>query len=556
MLKSLRIENYALIRSEFIEFSEGFSVICGQTGAGKSIIMQALGLALGERADLGVLADKEKKCVSEAVFLLEESYRKLFEDLDLDYEKESVFRREILPSGKSRAFVNATPVQLSAMKELSEKIIDIHSQHNTLQLNDKAYRFSILDSYIEEAQLLNRYAGSYNDYTLNKKQLNQCSEELSRLRKENDYTTHLYEELQTAKLKAGEQQELEQSVELMSASEDIQEYILSSLSLFDTEDYPCVLNNLLQVHNALSKVSSHSSELETLRQRTESALIELRDVYGDLKRFGEGLDFQPELLEEKQRRLNLIYDLQRKHSVQTVEELLDLEKQLGKSLQSVEDLEQEEKELKKKIAVLEKELKELSERIFVQRKQAAETIENNLMPLLAKMEMKKAVFKIELTRSEVLDQRAGCEVDFLFSSDRDIAGGLRSVDKVASGGEMARLMLAIKAVESRKRGLETMIFDEIDTGISGSVASRVAEIMLQIAKSSQVISISHLAQTAAKAQHQYKVFKTEKEGGSESEIVLLSQEERVEEIARLLSDGEPSQAALANAKELLKGTKG
>ncbi len=553
MLKSLRIENYALIRSEFIEFSDGFSVICGQTGAGKSIIMQALGLALGERADLGALADKERKCVSEAVFLLEESYRKAFEDLDLDYEKENVFRREILPSGKSRAFVNDTPVQLSAMKQLSQQIIDIHSQHDTLQLHDKDFRFAILDAYSQKPETLKEYNDSYTQYVALRKELSEVSQRLTELKKENDYTQHLYDELESAKLKSGEQEDLEQSVELMSAGEEIQTQISSSLLLFDSEDYPCVLNNLLQVQNLLSKVSSHSPELESLSQRTESALIELRDVYAELQRFGERLDFDPEVLQQQQERLSMIYDLQRKHSAQSVDELLNLQQELSQSLEDVGSLQERKAELEHQMAELETHLGALVSEVFNQRKSSAKEIEQSLLPLLSSMGMAKSALRIELSKEEDFTSDASCRVEFLFSSDTSAKNGFRAVEKVASGGELSRLMLALKCLESRKRRLGTMIFDEIDSGISGEVASRVAGIMLQIAQSSQVISISHLAQTAAKAQRQYKVFKTETSSGSESAIVLLSQEERIEEIARLLSDGKPSQAALANAQELLQG---
>lgn len=551
MLKSLKIENYALIRSENIEFSKGFGVICGQTGAGKSIILQALALALGQRADKDVLFDKEKRCVSEAVFLLEESYRKYFDENELDYEHETVFRREILPSGKSRSFVNDTPVPLAVMKDLSERIIDINSQHNTLKLNDKVYQFSILDSFLPETDSLSSYASLFSIYRKKKNRLSQVGEELSGLQKENSYNVYVYEELEKAKLKAGEQEELEKNLEFMEAGEEIRECISSSLSLFEADDYPAILPNLLQVKNNLAKTAKNSEKLGELAQRSESALIELRDIYAELQHIGESLNFDPESLETVKQRLDLIYSLERKHGVQSVAELLVLQEKFSETLSGEEDLQNEKAELEKELHELQEELRTLAEKIFEQRKEAAERVEQETCGLLADMGMQAAVLKIKLNKKIDLDADAACEIEFLFNANKAKENMLRPIEKVASGGELSRLMLALKALVSEKRSLPTIVFDEIDSGISGQAASMAAGIMLRISRNTQVIAISHLPQTAAKADYQFMVYKHEKDGETESGIELLDREKRILEIARLLSAGEPTAAAMANAEELL-----
>lgn len=551
MLKSLKIENYALIRSENIEFSKGFGVICGQTGAGKSIILQALALALGQRADKDVLFDKEKRCVSEAVFLLEESYRKYFDENELDYEYETVFRREILPSGKSRSFVNDTPVPLAVMKELSERIIDINSQHNTLKLNDKVYQFSILDSFLPETDSLSSYAGLFSVYRKKKNRLSQVGEELAGLQKENSYNVYVYEELEKAKLKAGEQEELEKNLEFMEAGEEIRECISSSLSLFEAEDYPAILPNLLQVKNNLAKTAKSSEKLGELAQRSESTLIELRDIHAELQHIGESLNFDPESLETVKQRLDLIYSLERKHGVQSVAELLVLQEKFSETLSGEEDLQNEKAELEKELQELQEELRTLAEKIFEQRKEAAERVEQETCGLLADMGMQAAVLKIKLDKKIDLDADAACEIEFLFNANKAKENMLRPIEKVASGGELSRLMLALKALVSEKRSLPTIVFDEIDSGISGQAASMAAGIMLRISRNTQVIAISHLPQTAAKADYQFMVYKQEKNGVTESGIELLDRKKRIFEIARLLSAGEPTAAAMTNAEELL-----
>lgn len=552
MLKSLKIENYVLIRKEELLFDKGFGVICGQTGAGKSVILQALGLLLGRRAEKEVLFDKEKKCVCEAVFLLQDSYRNFFDENDLDYEPETVFRREILPSGKSRAFINDTPVSLSAMKELSERIIDIHSQHNTLMLNDKRFQFDTLDAFLQSTEIIERYTLLFSEYKACVSRLQEVEQELESLKKENSYTTYVFEELNQAKLKADEQEELEKQLELMEASEEIGESILSCLTLFESDDYPSIITNLLQVKNMLEKASRSSEKMDELSQRVDSALIELRDVEAELQSFGEGLNFDSATMLAVKERLDLIYSLERKHNVQSVNELLTLQDEFSKQISGEEELEDEKLSLSKKKEESEKVLRVLADDIFKERLQAAKWLEEQTSGLLSSLGMQGAELKIKVTQVADLDKDASCKIEYLFNANKGKDSSLRPIDKVASGGELSRLMLALKTLLSERRSLPTIVFDEIDSGISGETASKVARLMLRIGQNTQVLAITHLPQTAAMADYQFKVCKSEQDGETQSSVKLLDMQERKVEIARLLSSGEPSEAALANASELLQ----
>lgn len=552
MLKSLKIENYVLIRKEELLFDKGFGVICGQTGAGKSVILQALGLLLGRRAEKEVLFDKEKKCVCEAVFLLQDSYRNFFDENDLDYESETVFRREILPSGKSRAFINDTPVSLSAMKELSERIIDIHSQHNTLMLNDKRFQFDTLDAFLQSTEIIERYALLFSEYKACVLRLQEVEQELESLKKENSYTTYVFEELNQAKLKADEQEELEKQLELMEASEEIGEGISSCLTLFESEDYPSILTNLLQVKNILEKVSRSSEKMNELCQRVDSALIELRDVEAELQSFGEGLNFDSATMLAVKERLDLIYSLERKHNVQSVGELLTLQDEFSKQISGEEELEDEKLSLSKKKEESEKVLRVLADDIFKERLQAAKWLEEQTSGLLSSLGMQGAELEIKVTQVADLDKDASCKIEYLFNANKGKDSSLRPIDKVASGGELSRLMLALKTLLSERRSLPTIVFDEIDSGISGETASKVARLMWRIGQNTQVLAITHLPQTVAMADYQFKVCKSEQDGETQSSVKLLDMQERKVEIARLLSSGEPSEAALANANELLQ----
>ncbi len=550
MLLSLQIENYALIRSTNINFLQGFTSICGETGAGKSILLGALSLVLGQRADSEVLLDKEKKCFIEAVFSISNRLQPFFEDNDLDFDNESTFRREILPNGKSRAFINDTPVSLSVMKQIGDCLVDIHSQHNTINLNDKSFQLSILDSYLDDNQILKDYSTKFKRFTSLSSQITNLEEQLLEFEKESSYISFLYEELENAKLKEGEQEELQESVDLMSNSENIKTQIINSLSLFETEDYPSVIPNLYEIKNNISKIENLNKTTRELYSRIESSFIELKDIFSELQSFNESIVFDAQLLEENTQRLDLIFKLQSKHNVETVEELLKIKEDLSNKINQNSDWEFEISKLKQEKDKLKKELDNLVDKIFEARKKSAKRVEESLLPLFESMGMKNAVLKIEVEKPQQLNRTAG-EVEFLFNANKTIANQYRTLNKVASGGELSRLMLALKAIHLEKDNMPTLIFDEIDSGISGEIASRVALIMKNMAENRQIIAITHLPQIAAKANNQFKVYKSDIANQTESKITLLSKEERVIEIAKMLSDENPSEAALTNSRELL-----
>ena len=550
MLLSLQIENYALIRSTNINFSQGFTSICGETGAGKSILLGALALVLGQRADSEVLLDKEKKCFIEAVFSISNQLQPFFEDNDLDFDLESTFRREILPNGKSRAFINDTPVSLSVMKQIGDCLVDIHSQHNTINLNDKSFQLSILDSHLDDKQILKDYAAKFKRFNSLSSQIVDLQKQLCEFEKESSYISFLYEELENAKLKEGEQEELQESVDLMSNSENIKTQIVNSLSLFETEDYPSVIPNLYEIKNNISKIENLNKNTRELYSRIESSFIELKDIFSELQSFNDSIVFDAQLLEENTQRLDLIFKLQSKHNVETVEELLKIKVELANKINQNSDLEFEISKLKEEENKSKKELNNLVNKIFEARKKSAKRVEESLLPLFEAMGMKNAVLKIEIEKPQTLNQSAG-EVEFLFNANKTLTNQFRGLNKVASGGELSRLMLALKAIHLEKDNMPTLIFDEIDSGISGEIASKVALIMKNMAKNRQIIAITHLPQIAAKAENQFKVYKSDIENQTESKITLLSKEERVIEIAKMLSDENPSEAALTNSRELL-----
>ncbi len=583
MLLSLQIENYALIRSTNINFSSGFISICGETGAGKTILLGALALVLGQRADSEVLLDKEKKCFIEAVFSISDQLKPIFEENDLDFDTESVFRREILPSGKSRAFINDTPVGLSVMKQIGDNLVDIHSQHNTISLNDKAFQLSILDSYLTDNSLLKDYVVKYKQYTKISNQIVELKEQLSDFQKESSYIQFVYEELEKANLKDGEQEELQESVDLMSNSENIKTQILSSLSLFETEDYPSVISNLYEIKNNLSKIENLNKTTKEIYSRVESSFIELKDIFSELQSFNESIVFDAQLLEENSQRLDLIFKLQSKHNVETIKELLEIkENYSNQNYEEINDIMFQKRQCpdyefalayKERLDIagyvernsanakiynftekeqnkLKEELNNSVDKIFEARKESAKRVEESLLPLFEAMGMKNAVLKIEIEKPQKLNSTAG-EVEFLFNANKTIANQFRTLNKVASGGELSRLMLALKAIHLEKDNMPTLIFDEIDSGISGDIASKVAIIMKNMAENRQIIAITHLPQIAAKADYQFKVYKSDIENQTESKITLLSKEERVIEIAKMLSNENPSEAALTNSRELL-----
>ncbi|MCQ2326189.1 MAG: DNA repair protein RecN [Bacteroidales bacterium] len=551
MLQSLKIENYALIKECNISFSDGFSVITGETGAGKTILLGALSLVLGQRADTNVLMDKEKKCVVEAVFSATEDMKSLFQDNDIDYDSETIFRREILPSGKSRAFINDTPVQLSVVKLFSDRLVDIHSQSSTINLRDHSFQLNLLDSFIPDKNTIETYGKEYKEFKLLLKEIEDLKQKESEFLKDKSYNEFLYAELDEAKLNETEQEYLEQEVELMSNAEEIKEKIESSLFSFDNDGESGLLTNLKEVKNNIQQISSFNDTLKEIYTRVDSSLIELKDVYNELYSFNNTLEFDKNQLDEDNERLNLIYSLEKKHNVQTIKELLeirlDLEQKLLETNTLSSKIEKKEQEKQQRF----EELKRLALEVHKQRLVSVKEIEEKVIPLLSSMSMKDAILKIDLKSLEELSEKGMDQVRFLFSANKTKSGELSDMGKVISGGELSRVMLALKSIIAERFALPTMLLDEIDTGISGDIASKAADIVKKIGDKHQVIVITHLVQMAAKADAHYKVHKQTDEEQTVSNISLLTQDQRLNEIATMISGNEVTKEALANAKILL-----
>ena len=551
MLLSLKIENYALIRSSKISFYDGFTSITGETGAGKSIMLGALALVLGGRADTQVLLDKEKKCVVEAEFSIGKEMKKLFDDNDLDFEQRSIFRREITPSGKSRAFINDTPVQLSVMKSFADYLVDIHSQSSTINLKNHDFQLQIVDSLSENQDILVSFRNLFSQYKQLEKTIADLQQRQSELVKEKSYNEFLFEELESANLLEDEQEEKEKLLELASNAETIKENIVQSLQSFDNEQDNNILGLLNETNYRLGKIASHNKTLAELYNRVESASIELKDIYNELSSFNDGLDFDENQMNELSDRLNLIYNLQKKHGVKTIAQLLEIKIDLQEKLLQSDNIDSQiEEKIAQKQQII-KQLDGLATQLHKQRLQSAETLSKEIKPLLASMAMKEAVLQIEITSEDDFNANGKDKVQFLFNANKTKENHLQELSHVISGGELSRLMLAIKAVVSRKYNVQTLVFDEIDTGISGDIASKAADIMKLISKNHQVIVITHLVQMAAKSDKQYKVYKQVVDNQTESNIKELDMQQRVEELAKMLSGNTITKEALANAKTLL-----
>jgi len=549
MITSLSIKNYALIEKLSIDFSKGFSIITGETGAGKSIILGALGLVLGKRADLTSLKNKEEKCVIEAQFEISKyNLAAFFEANDLDYEEETIIRREILPSGKSRAFINDSPVNLQELQDLSLFLIDIHSQQQTQELSDENVQFKIIDAIANNSETINSYQKLLKEYKTDKSKLNALLKKQSDSGKEQEYNTFLLNELVAAKLKSGEQKELEADFEKLNNVEIIKESIEKSLSIANEEQFG-VFHNLNEIKNALHKIVSFSPDYQNVFERITSLTIEFDDISKELENVSEKLLNDPEKLELTNQKLQLIYNLQKKHQVTSVEELIQIQADLETAVIELGNIEEEIAALSKSIEQKVQELDGFSQIIHQNRENAIPVLSNQLISILETLGMPNVRFKIELIPSETYFQNGKDELQFLFSANKGTDFGL--LKKVASGGEMSRIMLAVKAILAQYSKLPTLIFDEIDTGVSGEIAIRMGEIMKEMSAAMQIFAITHLPQIAAKGDSHFKVFKSTVDNDTQSELKLLSQEERIVEIAQMLSGANISNSALNHAKELL-----
>ena len=549
MLTQLSIHNYALINHLSIDFSSGLSIITGETGAGKSILLGALGLVLGNRADLSSLKNTSIKCIVEAkVAISNYSLQDFFISVDLDYEAETIIRREILPSGKSRAFVNDTPVTLNILNELRSKLIDVHSQHQTMQLSDASFQFEILDALAKNTDRIASYKRGFIQLGFLKKELLSLETAQKEANKQYDYNLHLFTELEDANIKEDEQSGLEEKLEKLNNIEDIKLNLSESLELSINEEVG--LQNLLNtLEFKISKIASFSKEYQELADRITSIKIEMDDIVFELETANENVDFNPNEIEEINDRLQLLYNLQKKHYVNSNQELLLVFEELSGKVRQVETAEGDLNHKKEKISAISKKLDVVAEKISKARTSAIPKLTKQLEFLLTDLGMENARFSIKATLTNTYFNNGKDHLEFLFSANK--GGNFGELKKVASGGELSRIMLSVKKVLSENTQLPTIIFDEIDTGVSGEVSNKIAAIMGQMGNNMQVIAITHLPQIAAKGSSHYKVYKEEINGVTTTNLKQLSTEERIKEIAEMLSGKDISDSAMIHAKELL-----
>ncbi len=549
MLTSLSIKNFALIDHLEIEFFKGFSIITGETGAGKSIVLGALGLLQGKRADLGSLKNKEEKCVIEGQFHVDPyKLEELYSFLDMDYEPVTIIRREILPSGKSRAFVNDSPVNLTDLQELSAVLIDIHSQHQTSELNEETYQIKVIDAIANNEETLEEYQKQLKIYKTSLTELKQLKEEEIELLKEQDYNAFLLEELEAVQLSTIDQGELESEFEKLNNVEDVRESFALATQIL-TADQIGVIQGLKELRQALQKTATVSKDYEELYNRVVSAEIELADLANEIEREVDHVVSDPERLNVLHERLQILYALQKKHQVSTVEELVAIETGLNDKVFKVGEVQEKIIAVEKTIAALIVKLDDLANQLSQARQQAIPALQNQLVEILTLVGMPHALFQFDFKTVEQYLTNGKDQMQLQFSANKGMDFGL--LKKVASGGELSRIMLAIKAILARYSNLPTIIFDEIDTGVSGEVADKMGVIMKDMSTLMQVFAITHLPQIAAKGHQHYKVFKASEGESTTSKLIQLDEAHRVEEIAQMLSGKDITASALQHAKELL-----
>ncbi len=550
MLQNLFIQNYTLIEELDLDFSKGFSVLTGETGAGKSIIIGALGLVLGNRADTTALKKQDKKCIVEATFNIENYHLKyFFDDNNLDYDDTLLLRREINMKGKSRAFINDTPVNLTIIKTIGDKLVNIHSQHETLMLNNPGFQLDVLDNYAKNKELLQEYENEFSQYKQIAAELERIKTTLAEAKKDLDYYHFQYEELENANLVEGEYEESEKELEVLNNAEEIIE-TLNRLSFFINEDERDITGNLTSIKNQLEKISSSHQGLKELAERILSIVIELNDIGAEAEHFSDDINYSPAKIQELTNRLDLMNHLFQKHMASSVGELIEIKESLCSKINSIEttglNIEETEQKLEKK----EKSLQKLAKQLTEKRKKNISNIEKEVSSILSRLGMQNAKFIIKMNNLPKLTNSGKDEIRFLFNANKGMEP--KEISKIASGGELSRLMLAIKSLIPGKKLLPTIIFDEIDIGVSGEIASKVGKILLQMSNNMQVIAITHLPQIAGMAQNHFLVYKEPSNGSTRSNIKQISGKERENEIAKILSGGKVTEAAIKTARELLK----
>lgn len=550
MLNQLSIKNYVLIENQKIDFQKGFSVITGETGAGKSIILGALGLLLGDRADKEVVMEGASKCIVEGHFdITNLNTKSFFKENDLDFEEVSIIRREVNKNGKSRAFINDTPVTLQILKQFALLLMDIHSQNQNEQLNSSEYRLSIIDSYANHDLLLKEYRKLFVEFTNSTASLEDLKSELRDQKNEQEYHQFLFDELEALKLNSGEQTDLEEELNLLNHAEEIKSAVYQ-VSSFLSSSEENIIEKLETGQYSLDKVSDYLELAKSISERINSVTIELKDIADELSSLENDIHFDQKRLNEVEERLNDIYSLNRKHGKNNSDELIGLKEELSSKIYGISELEDKIKDLETTLQKQLDELKKIADELNRNRKNASSKIENLVIELLKELGLKNATLELQINKNNKLSYSGWDDTKFLFSANK--GAKLAEMKKVASGGEMSRLMLAFKYVMALKKSLPSIIFDEIDSGVSGEIADKLAALMEKLGQQIQVISITHLPQVAARANAHYLVYKENESKFARSKIEKLNSQQRLHEIAGMLSGSQIEESAIKHAEKLLR----
>ncbi len=553
MLVRLSVNNYALIRELDLSLENGLTIVTGETGAGKSILLGALSLILGARADTSVLLDMKEKCVVEGTFRISGyDLEQLFASHDLDYDPVAILRREISSAGKSRAFINDTPVNLGVMKELGDRLIDIHSQHQTLMLRDNSFQLSIIDAFASLDTLKDTYGRIFASFRKLSGELRDLRDKSEKTKSDVEYYRFQLSQLEQARLKRGEQAELEQEQEMLTHAEDIVSALTGASGLFSGDDGP-ILFKLREAKNLISRIKSFVPEGESLASRIDSAFIELDDLSGEIDKLAAGIEADPSRLKSVNDRLDHLYSLVQKHRVKDVDELIGRKEQIENTVSSVALTDERLDELEKELAGTRNKLASLADELSEKRQSAIPLIETRVTDILRQLGMPNARFRISIHRLDDFISSGKDSADFMFSANRNTEP--EDIARIASGGELSRVMLSLKSLMTRSSSLPTIIFDEIDSGVSGEVADKVGQILSGMGKYMQVINITHLPQVASRGTRHFHVYKTDVDDSTITRIKLLSGEERILEVARLLSGSEVTETAVRNARELISAGK-
>ena len=548
MLSRIFIQNFALIDRLEIDLKTGLQVITGETGAGKSIILGALRLIMGERADAKSFAKADSKSIVETEFCIDESFKSFFDNKDLDYEPQTIIRREISPGGKSRAFINDVPVTLDILKELSSRLIDIHSQFETSDLFTESFQFGILDGLAKNSSLLSDYQNMFNEYLKAKKDIDQLKKILSESNKESDYKNFLLTELEEANLDQIDFSDLQNQLSIQENADQISEQLSQSLSTLNAEEFG-ILPGLFDIRNKISKLSELSSDYEELIQRLETSYLEIKDINAELEEKAENLEINPTYLQQLLTSINRINALFLKHQTDDIQGLIAIREELAASQNSLEDVENLIDEKEKLISKVEIQLQNLSKNLTESRLKHSSDLENKAKEIFHKLGLEKAILKVDITDSPQFNTFGKNAIQILFQANSGFP--LKPIQNAVSGGERSRVMLAIKKIMAENNALPTLILDEIDTGVSGRIAEEMGKLMQEMANDLQLIVITHLAQVAAKGNENYKVVKYDENGITKTSIVTLSDEEKLNEIAQLISGSKITDAAISQAKELI-----